>query len=178
MAVWTEPVHVAAGNSAIAADVNAQILDNLVYLLRNLPSCRAYNNANLVIPNAATAITFNAERWDNGAASGAAMHSISSLTSHLIAPIAGEYRLWFGGEWATAPATCEAYFLINGTNIVGYQSLASTDKRFMLSTSWYFNAADYAEVILFPASSQTLNYTGATNHYSPEAGMHYVTGAV
>lgn len=166
---WTTPVHVVAAADIVAADFNAQVIDDLLYLYSGI-SARVYHNTTQSLTLAtANKVLFNSERTDN-----TAMHSTVSNTSRLTAIVEGFYTFIFNGEWATAPATADVYMLLNNTDIIAFKSEAG-GKRFTLSTAYLLAANDYVEVVINPVSTQTLN---STAKYSPEfIAIWHGTGA-
>jgi hypothetical protein len=98
---YTTPRTWVAAEIATAANLNTHLRDNVAWMATDSPACRAYNNANISIPNAVaapgTAITLNSERFDN-----AAVHSTAVNTSRLTVPsgAAGKYIMGLGTSWA------------------------------------------------------------------------------
>lgn len=154
-----------------SSDMNAELRDSLEYLWLNTPSARVYNSGNISCTlSTANKLTFDSERHDN-----AALHNTGSNTSRLTVPAdgAGVYNIGANIEWSTTPATYEFYFLLNNTDIIGYGS--GTLKRMTIQTTIYLAAADYVEVVVNPATTQTVL---ATAKYSPEFWMTRISGGV
>jgi hypothetical protein len=175
MAVWTTPVDVVNTNTIVTADVNAQIIENLKYIKDNVPTVRLYHNTTQSMTGTAdNKVLFNSERYDN-----AGLHSTVSNTSRISIPTpdttfcAGIYHIWFNGEWATAPATCEVEVWLNGVTKIAWNT--TTQKRFQIDTEYPLAAGDYVEFVLNPATTQTLN---STANYSPEGGATRISGGL
>ena len=141
-------------------DFNLYLRDNMEFFYKGI-SARVYHNTTQSMTLATVNyVLFNTDRFDN-----TAMHDPVSNTSRLTAIVAGVYEFYFNGEWATAPASGEAYFHLNRTDIYGYQTQAGA-KRFIISSGpVLMTAGQYMEVVLNPVSTQTLN---STAKYSPE----------
>lgn len=110
---WTAVFTFLVGGVVTAAQLNSYLSDNTDYLKTDLdthvaagpfsdhgvnPSVCAYHNAAQTIANATdTYLVFNSERWDN-----ASMHSTSSNTGRLVAPVAGKYLVTARILWAAS----------------------------------------------------------------------------
>lgn len=159
---YSTPPTVSTNDPLLASDWNTYVKGNLDYFYSLIPATRVYNNANISCTGSTdNAITFNTERYDTDT-----MHSTSSNTSRLIATTAGVYAIGFNGEWSTTPATYEVEIWVNNTTKIAW--MTGTQKRFSLNTQYKLSAADYVEVIINPATTQTLLATAA---YSPEFFM-------
>jgi hypothetical protein len=134
------------------------------------PSCRVFNSADISIPNATnTAITFNSERWDNGA-----MHSTSSNTSRITIPSGGGGKYLFIARCtfaANATGTRGLFLRLNGSTLFGedFETSASASAGTRLETQALYNVAagDYVEAIAYQDSGGALNVL-ALGNYSPE----------
>ena len=133
---------------------------------------RAYNNANITIPNATwTTLTFNSERFDSGN-----LHNTATNTSRLTATSSGVYVI-----------TSNILVSVNGSgfrvaniNVNGTFSIASMrlpafsgDMVGMsFTTTYYLNQNDYVELLVYQNSGSSLTAvaTGVGNS-SPEFSM-------
>lgn len=143
-----------------------------------VPQARVYNNANISLPTSGTfaVLTFNTERYDNGA-----LHSTSVNTSRLTAPITGLYS---GGCSVTFASNLtgrrEVVIQINGTTNIAYDAIPAVNgaqTRLSVPFEWQMVAGDYLEVFAMQTSGGALNVETQAN-YSPEFWMHRVAGYV
>lgn len=157
-------------NDVITASIwNVDLVDNITYLYGLLPSARVYHNTTQSMTlSTDNTVLFNSERWDNDI-----IHSTVSNTGRLTATTAGKYLITANIEWATAPATCELKLRVNGTTVVAWQQYAGSTKRCQISTIYDLAASDYVELLVNPATTQTIN---STANYSPEYMMHRIGG--
>jgi hypothetical protein len=143
-----------------------------------VPQARVYNSVDVVIGNnAVTAVTFNSERWDEGA-----LHSTSSTTSRLTAPITGLYQIHAHIRLAAnSTGVREAHLRVNGTTFIDYRNeptpSATQPTIFGLGTQYRLLAGDYVEVTVYQNSGGNLNVTAAGNS-SPEFAMCRTGGYV
>jgi hypothetical protein len=148
----------------------------------NPPSCGVTNSAVESINNATqTVITFNTERWKTDAG----MHSTSSLTSRLVATVAGLYLIRGEvGFVANATGLRAVGICLNaagapvfGTNYIIYDDEASiggaNDTHVSVSTVYKLALNDYVELGVFQSSGAPLNITKTANH-SPELSMTWI----
>lgn len=142
-----------------------------------VPQVRVFNNANLSIPNGAvTALTFNSERYDNGA-----LHSTSVNSGRLTIPITGLYSIGCCVEFA-ANATGIRSVLIRylGTTTIGSSDTNATSAGATIVQAFsesQFIAGDWVDVAVFQNSGGALNVQ-STSAYSPELWVHRVAGFV
>lgn len=145
---------------------------NTDIISRNLrpvkPNARAFNNANILIGNAAfTALTFNSERWDVGS-----MHSTSVNTGRLTAPVTGVYSMGAHINFA-AHATGIRYLAlrVNGGTTIAVEldnaAAGGSDTIMSISGMYRLAVGDYVEAVVFQNSGGNLNVQVASN-YSPE----------
>lgn len=120
------------------------------------------------------AVTFDSERFDTDA-----LHSTSSNTSRLTAPVAGYYHIGFSGEW-DGNTTGRRFFtlIINGTTHITEIQLVNTDGSARgAPTGFYFlNAGDYVEIYGWQDSGGTRTIVSSPNK-SPEFWMYRIPGA-
>lgn len=142
-----------------------------------VPQARVYNDANISVNNAtATALTFNSERFDNGD-----LHSTSSNTGRLTAPITGLYLIVGHVAFAAnATGRRRAQIRRNGTQLIASNDGFPTagDNCFVTVSALYqLNATDYVELVVEQASGGALNVLVLANH-SPEFEMVRLAGYV
>lgn len=133
---------------------------------------RVYNNANLSISTGTfTALTFNSERYDNGD-----LHSTSSNTGRLTAPVTGLYLIGASVEWdGNTTGDRFATILLNGgTTIARVSQRANAGAGNTTGQEpvcpYYLVAGDYVEVVVIHDAGVSLNVL-ATASYSPEFWM-------
>jgi len=132
---------------------------------------RAYNSANISIPNATTtALTFNSESYDYDT-----IHSTSSNTGRLTAKKSGVYQITGGGAFA-ANATGGRQFAIrvNGSTYIGATFVPTVGGSYTtnldVSAMYKLNLNDYVELVAFQTSGGSLNVVYAAD-YSPWLAM-------
>ncbi len=158
-----------------------QILDEIDADLKtyaNTPyAARVYNNANISVSNAAaTALTFNTERRDDGT-----LHDTGSNTDRLTAPVTGWYVVFGNVEFASNVTGFRTLsFRVNATpDVYGAEQAAAVSGGETIVGSCclvHLTAGDYVRMFVFQNSGGALNvtYTGgvaANFKYSPEFGM-------
>lgn len=142
----------------------------------NNPSCRVYNSANISITNGAGAlqvITFNSELWDT-----ASMHSTSSNTDRLVAPVAGKYEVKAGMRFASnGTGYRQIVFEKNGgTPYYGsviFPGITGVVTDVMGSVLLDLAANDYVRILVGQSSGGALNVENS-DYVSPWASMHRV----
>lgn len=122
-------------------------------------SASVYNSAPQSIPNAtATATTFDSEAWDT-----ASIHSTSSNTSRLTAPVAGKYLILGLMQWASsATGTRTVQIVQNGSTTlatVDSAPLSIADNVPIVSVIANLAATDYVELVVTQSSLGSLNVT-------------------
>ena len=142
-----------------------------------VPQARVYNSSNIQLTTAAEAtLTFDTERYDSGD-----LHSTSSNTGRLTAPITGLYSVGANVRFASnATGQRQVALRINGTTFIAYVLVqaANGDATFLnVSTDYQLTAGDYVEVRAYQNSGGNLNVTASAN-YSPEFWMHRAGGFV
>lgn len=155
-----------AGFAALADDVDAKLAE----LFAAPPQARAFNSANISIPNnAVTALTFDSERHDTGA-----LHSTSSNTGRLTAPSAGLYAIGACVRWnPTGGGTRQLYLRLNGATFIAEQVGDFTSGAAVMQTietQYRLAATDYVEVVVLQQSGGALNVL-AFGNTSPEFWM-------
>ncbi len=124
------------------------------------PGCRVYNTSYQTISNTTiTAITYNSESYD----STGSMHSTSSLTSRIVAPVAGRYVvnghvIFFGN----ATGSRIIYIYVNGANVSSRQLNPHDANSFSMeiSDTLLLAASDYVELRVYQASGGNLSVGG------------------
>lgn len=154
---YVAPATVATGTTIATAWGNS--VKAATDYLANPPACNIYRTTAQSIPSATvTAVTFDAERFDN-----AAMHNTVTNTSRVTIPHAGVYVV-----------TATVGFVTNGTGQrVGWLATAGVASNriaqaatgayaadtvdFCISTVYKFAANDFVELYLYQASGVALN---------------------
>lgn len=173
MVAWTNPTTRSTGNTITASIWNADVVDNLDWLggeaTGGKPSCRVYNSSNFsVAHDVQTAITFNSERWDNGA-----MHSTSVNTSRITIPSGGGGKYLIGGHVSydsNATGGRSTLIVVNGSTIVAGHSdnaLTALPLNHSISTMYPLSAGDYVELHVYQTSGGNLDIVAGGN-YTPE----------
>lgn len=142
-----------------------------------VPQARVYNSAALSIVNggAGTFLTFDSERYDNGA-----LHSTTSDTGRLTAPVTGLYDIGASVDFAANSTGYRQIALrLNGATFIAAQmgnAVASPQAhQVQVSTQYHLTAGDYVEVRATQGSGGALNIT-AVGNYSPEFWMTRLAG--
>lgn len=122
----------------------------------NPPACRAYNNANVNVPNATVVtIPLNSERFDTNG-----MHSTSVNTSRITFVTAGLYIVTGHLDIQTNAAGIRFVGIeLNGSSELAWQiapGRASGGTVISVSTVYKFVAGDYVELLAFQDSGGTL----------------------
>ncbi len=130
------------------------------------PAVRVYNSGNVSIPDSAeTAVTWDSEDFDTDD-----MHSVSSNTSRLTAPIAGKYIIMATIGWAAnATGLRNVIIKYNGTT-----HIADVDDnppgavafRQFIVAPYHLAAADYVECMAWQSSGGALNVERSANRFS------------
>lgn len=131
---------------------------------RTIPAARVYNNANISIPDAtSTALTFNSERYDNGA-----IHSTSVNTERLTCVAPGKYTVTGNIEFEATTSTPIVRIRLNGATII-----ASNSGGILLSVSTDIDlvAGDYVELLVQHTSGGAKNIV-ASGSILPGFMMH------
>lgn len=142
-----------------------------------VPQARVFNSAAIATTTAVVkVVTFDSERFDNGG-----LHSTSSNTSRLTAPITGLYEIGACVEFASnATGYREVYFTLNGATAIAVDVRPAVNGQatvLPLSTQYRLVAGDYVEVNALQTSGGNLNVNAAAN-YSPEFWMTRLAGYV
>ena len=131
-------------------------------------AARVYNSSGQTIGNASwTALTFNSERFDN-----AGLHSTSSNTSRLVAPVAGDYVITGVVRWNNNDTGLRGIAVrLNGTTFIS-ESLVYTSSVHTSNTAGIYHLAenDYVELMVYQSSGGNLN-TIVSGNISPEFAM-------
>lgn len=140
-----------------------------------MPNARVYNNAAITLTTAVAAfLTFNSEHWDEGA-----LHSTSSNTGRLTAPITGLYLVGVAVDFATnATGYRQIAIRVNGATFIAADlrpAANGTTTQMTVQTVYRFAAGEYAEVQALQTSGGNLNVT-AGGDYSPEFWMARLGG--
>jgi hypothetical protein len=135
-------------------------------------AARVYNSGALTITTATTTtLTFDSERFDLGG-----LHSTSSNTARLTAPVDGVYAIFGHIRWDNnATGVRELIVRLNGATIIAAEKDDAAGEAMgqSLATLYQLAAGDYVELRARQTSGGNLNVT-ATGNYSPEFGMHRV----
>lgn len=134
-------------------------------------AARAYNSGALTISNnSLTWLTFSSTR-DN---STDGMHSTSSNTGRLTAPVAGWYLITAAIRWASnATGVRQLYLRANGStyiDTVNQDAVGTTNTRQTIATLYYLAANEYVEAAVYQNSGGNLD-VDASAAISPEFAM-------
>ncbi len=154
---------------------NTYVRDNML-ALHNIPTCRVYNNADILIPdNTPTALSFGSERWDTDE-----IHSIIANTDRLTCKTAGMYGL-IGHVTFDSNTTGNRIIniVLNGAQFIASQSalpLSGSPTRLSVPTRWKMEVNDYVQLIVYQNRGGSLNiiYESAR---SPEFEMTWLGAA-
>jgi hypothetical protein len=138
----------------------------------SIPAARVTHASGQVVPNATAAtLSFDSERYDT-----AAMHSTSSNTSRLTAPVTGIYEVTANVRWSGAQFTAGASTVTlrkNGSGLVAWEEDAGNDAN-LITTTARLAAGDYLEVVVSQTSGSSKTI-GSLAEYSPEFSMTWLT---
>ena len=116
--------------------------------------------------NTITALIFDTTTIQNGG-----LHSDTTQNTRLTAQRAGWYTMGGNVQWAAAGAGIRHIGVrINGATIIASTEVDPTGATIVdqaISTSYYLNVGDYAEIIVYQNSGGNLNVNQVAN-YSPE----------
>jgi hypothetical protein len=139
-----------------------------------IPAVRTANSADESISdNTPTAVTFDTNVYDNSS-----MHSTTTDTSRLTAPVTGIYDIWGNIEWQVVSAGQRSVGVVvdggaGGTVAqVREQAPSGIAPDQVVSTQVKLNAGDYVELVVFQNSGVPLSVRFTT--YSPAFAMHWV----
>ena len=130
--------------------------------------CRVYNSNAITIANAAaTALSFNSERFDSDA-----MHSTVSLTRRITSQIPGKYIIGGHVRWqANSTGYRELRIRVNAATAITWtrtQALSGAlNTMHVLTTCYFMTAGSYAELMAYQNSGGNLTVQVAGD-YSPE----------
>lgn len=158
------------GDVLITTDLGVRTINATGMIYGGTPSARVYRTTTQTIADSTvTALTFDAERWDN-----ASLHSTSSNTDRLVAPVAGIYAVTAHIRWDTngtgqrllrvkdnAGALIASASQPPVSGDVTYQSIATTVT---------LGASGYVTIEVYQTSGGNLGIGSAAQH-SPEATM-------
>lgn len=151
---WSTPPTFVAGNVLTAAQMNAYVRDNTLFLYTP-PMVRAYNAAAFTHNSSGNwlAVTCDSERFDTDS-----MHSTVSNTARLIATSAGKYIVGGGGLF-TANGTgvrCARLTVNASTQPIAQQQFVAGDAAFgnplSIGSAYAMAAADYFQFEAYQSS--------------------------
>lgn len=134
-------------------------------------AARVTNSAAISVPNAtATVLTFDQERRDDGS-----LHSTSSNTDRLTAPVAGWYQIAGNVEFATNATGFRTISVRKngGTTIIWVSqanAVSGTQTILQVGCVAYLAANDYVSLYAYQSSGGALNVQ-KSDEYSPEFSM-------
>lgn len=132
-------------------------------LLRGIYAARVYHNTFQSIPdNTLTYLVFNSERFDYGG-----FHSIVSNTGRLTAPVDGIYQISGQATWAANPVNAQIAFRVNGSIVIGIDTLNANYFRMSSTTLYEMSAGDYVELGVTQVTGGSVSITSNAN-FSPE----------
>lgn len=140
---------------------------------------RVYNSADLTVPDdTGTTLTFDSEEFDTELDIDT-MHSPGD--SKLFVKTAGVYNVWANVTFAAEDGGQRSLQIrLNGeTNIATINRAplgGSTDDSLAVAASWYFNAGDYVEVVVYQTNTAHNDVAVvASPSTSPEFGMTWAS---
>lgn len=150
--------------------------DSLKTNLNNLivpAACRAYNNANIAVPNNTfTALTFNSERFDTDG-----MHSTSVNTGRITVTTPGVYTVAAHVNFASnSTGLRTARIRLNGATVLAvHDSPANSTGSASLTVATIYELAlnDYLTVEVFQNSGASLDVVAGGN-FSPEFSAAWI----
>lgn len=152
---YTTPRTWVSGEHPTAAQMNANIRDNVSFVA-NPPSCRAYHNTTQSINNATlTTLSLNAEAWDTDT-----MHNTVTNNSRLTIKTAGLYIVTVEVILAAnGTGVRVANLLLNGSELpINNGNAASAfDSRILYSTQEKLALNDYLEIGIYQTSGGALS---------------------
>lgn len=172
MATYSAPTTITTGQLVTASLMNTDWGGNIAFLA-NPPTCRVYNTSAISLATGSyTTLTFNSERWDP-----TSMHSTVSNPSRITISTAGVYIIEGHVQFDTNTTSERILeFLVNGTNEIAFQRLASNgtggSSIYSLVTVWKFAAADYVELRAYQATGGAQN-TGTSNSSTNAGGLDF-----
>jgi hypothetical protein len=159
-----------AGEVPLGQYLNS-LRDALAYLL-SPPQCEVYQAVTQNIGSAATPASGNAITFDSEVMDSDGMHSTTTNTTRVVAPLADEYDIVGGVSFAgNGTGRRGGQWAINGAlvaNTLTFHSSGSTSALSvpMRSTRQFFNAGDYVELWAAQDSGSTLaTGTGPNGSY-------------
>lgn len=151
-------------------------LVKLPVAVRTPPSCQAYHNAAISIPDEdGTVVTLNSERYDSDS-----MHSTVTNTSRLTFNTSGIYIVTFVCAFAgNTTGDRQALLRVNGSEfIAGHEkkalSSAGLECGMQVTAVEFFCEDDYVEAVVKQDSTGALNLLAT--RYSPILSAHYRRG--
>jgi len=131
---------------------------------------RVYNSANLLIEDSvATALTFDAERWDTDE-----LHQASVTPSRLTAQTDGQYLIFGHVVFASDPDGYRQMDIrLNGTTSLArviQDGTAIPGNALTITTYYNLAANDYVELVVYQTAGASLAVL-ADQNISPEFGM-------
>lgn len=144
-----------------------------------LPAVRVYNStAETIGSGGQTTLTFDSEAFDNGN-----MHSTTTDTSRLVAPIAGIYEIGANLQWDNGGDTDsyrQFYIRKNDAEYLANERLPGSSLAVMdhnVSTLAKLSAGDYVEIDVFHIAGNDLDITTCSNSSCPVFWMRYASAA-
>lgn len=133
-----------------------------------LPSLGVYRNAALSQSGtSALTMLWDSESWQDNVAANA-MHSTSTNTDRLIAPVTGKYAIKFSVEYssnASAPYLTLKIQLNGSSTGIRWETregVASQTNQISISTEYKLNASDYVQCVVTSSISGHSLVVGAT----------------
>ncbi len=169
-----------AGGALTGHDPNPQIAAGAVGIskLGTIPAAQAFNSATESITSGSgtTTLTFNSENFDT-----AALHSTTTNTSRLTAPVAGLYQVTGQVRWS-ANGAGSRFLAINksGAGWVGADWRQAAGGTFNITDQFVtaltsLTAGQYVELDAYQDSGATLTVGSGTG--GPSLAMHWVGSA-
>ena len=162
---YTSPTTRSTNDLITAAIWNADMVENIKWLYNGNPGCRVYHNTTQSMTGSSdNTVLFNTERYDTDT-----MHSTVSNTGRITVTTAGTYMFHAQIDWATAPGSNVMFLRLNGATKVASVNWTGSSDTCEITTIYAMVATDYMELLVNPATTQTIN---STANYSPEFMAH------
>ena len=158
---WTTPRTWVVGELVTASMMNTHIRDNLNYLYSAANACRVSNSNQTIANTTHTALTFSTETYDTNS-----MHSTSSNTSRIIAPVEGKYLATARAYWTGSGGGQERqfYLKVNATTsyaLVHIPPSGGINIGQLTADVLSLAVSDYVEAFVYQDSGGNLDTLGA-----------------
>jgi hypothetical protein len=157
------------GTPVTAAKLN--VYEDGIFNAHQQPAVRVFRNTTQSIANGtATAVQFNAERFDTAGGAASTMHDTVTNNTRLTCRYAGKYMITGHIEWAGSPNTGTMLFLLNATTTIAQIQVPGDFRIMSLCTIYDLAVNDFVELQVAQSSGGALN-VASTSARSPEFAM-------